>query len=220
MAIRLTVVKKARRLTLMGWLLVMFTCVVMFFVWMVTIHDFLAINRPLKTHIMVIEGYVHDSILDSITNITGLKQDSLLFVCAGLPVEKGFMCSGYSNYAFYHADILKSFGLDSLRVIPAPAEQTYNERTYTMALAVKEKLESMGYSSGEINIICTGTHARRSWLLYRKVFKTNWKVGVISYTDYLYRGPWWHSSEGARAVVYEMFAYLYCAIFFHPYNHV
>ena len=219
MAIRLTVVKKSRRLTLMGWLLVMFTCVVLFFVWMVTIHDFLAVNKPIKSNIVVIEGYIYDSILDSIA-ASGLKQDSLLFVCAGLPVEKGFICSGYSNFAIYNADILKYKGLDSLRVIPAPAENSYTERTFITALAVKEKLESMGYTSGKINVVCCGTHARRSWLVYRKTLKPNWKVGVISYPDSYYRGAWWHSSEGARAVVYEMFAYLYCAIFFHPQNHV
>ena len=199
----------------MGWLLVMFTCLALFYVWMITIHDFLAVNKPVKTNILVIEGYVFDSILDSIAS-TGLKQDSLLFICSGGAVDKGFICSGYTNIAFYNADVLKSHGLDSSRVIPAPAKQTYTDRTYTMALAAKEKLESMGYTSGKLNVVCSGTHARRSWLLYRKAFKTNWKVGVITYTDNLYRGAWWHSSEGARAVVYEIFAYLYCVIFFHP----
>ena len=215
MKIRITVVKKARRLTLIGWLLVMFACVSLFYIWMVTIHDFLMVNKPVKTHILSIEGYMLDSILDSIAG-TGLKQDSLVFICAGFPVDKGFMCPGYSNQAFYNADILKSKGVDSLRVIPAPANPTNTDRTYTSALAVKEKLESMGYASGKINVICCGTHARRSWLLYRKAFKPNWEVGVISYTDSLYGEAWWHSSEGARAVVYEMFAYLYCVLFFHP----
>jgi len=215
MAIRLTVVKEARRLTLTGWMLVMFTCMALFFVWMITIYDFLAVNKPIKSNILAIEGYLFDSLLDSIAR-TGLKQESLIFVCTGVPVEKGFVCSGYTNYAFYNADVLKSKGLDSSRIITAPLEIAHTDRTYSMALAVKEKLESMGYTSGEINVVCSGTHARRSWLLYRKAFKSNWKVGVITYTDNLYRGAWWYSSEGVRAVVYEMLAYFYCAIFFHP----
>jgi len=213
MAIRLTAVKKARRLTLTGWILIMFLFSVLFFIWMVTIHGFLAVNRPVKTHILVIEGYVPDSVLDS---IAGLKQDASLLICAGLPLEKGILCPGYSNFAYYNADVLMAKGADSLRVVSAPAEKTHTDRTYTTALAVKEKLKTMGYASGKINIVCVGTHARRSRLLYRKAFKSEWEVGVISVPDTLYRGSWWRSSEGARAVVYEMFAYLYCAIFFHP----
>jgi hypothetical protein len=211
--IRFTEVKKVRRLTLTGWLLVIFTGVVLFFVWMVTIHDFLAVTKPAKTHIWVIEGYLPDIILD---NVAQLKHDSLLFICAGLPLEKGLLCPGYSNYAVYNADMLISKGVDSLRVISAPAKLTSTERTYSTALAVKEKLNSLGFSSGEINVVCAGTHARRSQLLYRKAFKPEWKVGVISFSDHPHYKAWWHSSEGARAVVYEMFAYLYCAIFFHP----
>jgi hypothetical protein len=213
MAIRFTVIKTARRLTLTGWLLVASIFVALFFIWMVTIHNFLAVNNPEKTHIWVIEGYVPDSVLDS---IAGLKQDSLLFLCAGLPLDKGILCPGYSNYAVYNATVLVAKGVDSSQVISAPAELTYTDRTYTTALAVKEKLKSLGYMSGKLNVVCAGTHARRSQLLYRKAFKSEWEVGVMSFPDHLYYGAWWHSSEGARAVVYEMFAYLYCAIFFHP----
>ena len=215
MAIRLTVVKKARRLTAFGWLLTVSIFTVLFVVWMFVVHDFLAVNKPENTHIWVIEGYVSDSVLDSVAVMTGFA-DSLLFICAGLPVDKNFLCPEYNDYATYNADVLKAKGMDSTRVFAAPAEHVYSDRTYSTALNVKEKLKSLGYTSGKFNIVCTGTHARRSQHLYRKAFKSDWKVGVVSFPDHFYRGVWWRSSEGARAVVYEMFAYLYCVIFFHP----
>lgn len=217
MAIRITAVKQTRRLTLTGWLLVMIICGSLFYTWMVTAHNFLAVHKPIKTHILVIEGYLSDWVLDSLATTTGLHQDSLLFVCAGLPWDKGVLCPEYNNYAIYNAGFLKSMGVDSTRIISAPAILVHNDRTYITAMAVREKLESLGYTSGGLNVVCSGTHARRSQLLYRKAFKSEWKVGVICIFEKHYpAGAWWRTSEGVRAVVYEMFAYLYCLIFFHP----
>ena len=215
MGIRLTVVKKAKRLTLVGWLLLVSLLAGLFFIWMVSIHDFLAVNQPEKTHIWIIEGYVADSVLDSVKMMTGFN-DSLVFICAGLPVDKNFLCPGFSDYATYNAGVLIAKGMDSTQVFAAPTELIHSDRTYTTALTVKKKLKSLGYTSGKFNIVCTGTHARRSLLLYRKAFKSEWEAGVVSFPDQFDQGAWWRSSEGARAVLYEMFAYLYCAIFFHP----
>jgi len=211
----LTVEKKVRRLTPTGWLLVMCICIALFFIWRATILHFLAVNKPFDTNIWIVEGYVDDTVLDSVANVWKTNP-SLLIVCAGMPVKKGEFCTGYSNAADYNADYLRAQGVDSLQVINALAYPADKERTYTMALASKEKLKALGYTSGQVNIVCMGTHARRSWLLYRKAYKPEWDVGVISYPNDDYSEQWWRSSEGVRAVLFEMIGYVYCVIFFHP----
>ncbi len=214
MELQLTKISEHRRLTVVGWLMVCFGITILIWIWANTIHDFLAQNKPINTQILVIEGYVPDSVLDTIVR---QFKDTPLIVCAGLPLIKGNMCSNYDNYADYNAAVLKSKGIDSLHILSAPSKATDKERTYTTALAVKNKLKGKGYMGGNLNIICSGTHGRRSGLLYRKALKPEWNVGVISFTDNLYdHNAWWHTSEGAREVVYEMFAYLYCVLFFHP----
>ena len=215
MVIRLTAVKKKRRLTPVGWLLVMFLCMALFVVWMCTIHQFLAVNKPLNTNIWIVEGYVPDFVLDSVAGVWQTNP-SLMMVCVGLPAQKSEFCTGYSNFADYNTAYLRAKGVDSLQVISVPVQPVDKERTYTTALATKEKLTTLGHSSGKVNVVCLGTHARRSLLLYRKAYTSEWKVGVISYPDDEYPKQWWRTSEGARAVIYEMFAYLYCVIFFHP----
>jgi len=212
---KLTVEKKVRRLTLTGWLLVICACVALFLVWRATIHQFLAVNKPVDTNIWIVEGYIPDNILDSVAAVWRTNP-SLLIVCAGLPVTKGEFCIGFDNAADYNTAYLREIGVDSLQVISALAQPVAKDRTYTMALATKEKLKALGYSSGKINIICQGTHARRSWLLYRKAYQPEWKVGVITYPDDEYPKQWWRTSEGARAVVFEMIGYIYCVFFFHP----
>jgi hypothetical protein len=213
--IRLTGIKESRRLTLWGWLAVAGSVALLVYAWFVTIHDFLAQNEPLNAPILVVEGYLPDYALDSVA-IVWKNDPTLLIVCAGLPVKKGEFCIGYSSYADYSMAYLCAKGVDSLHVISAPALPADRDRTYTTGMAAKEKLKTLGYASGNVNVVCVGTHARRSLLLYRKAFKPEWNVGVISYRDDGYPPQWWRTSEGARAVVYEMFAYLYCAIFFHP----
>lgn len=173
MRIRLTNTREKKCLTLWGWLTTAVGVALPGYIWMITIHDFLARHTPLKAPVMVVEGYP-DAVLDSVATVWATTP-SLLIV-----------------------------------------RQTASERTYTVALAAREKLKSMGIASGKVDVVCLGTHARRSQLLYRKAFQPGWNVGVISYRDGNYSRQWWRSSEGARAVVYEMFAWLYCVLFFHP----
>ena len=215
MKIQLTKIKTSRHLSLSGWLLVAGSFALLVYIWVHTIHDFLAQNKPTHASILVIEGHVPDFVLDSVVNL--YKRDtSLIIVCAGLPFKKGYFCIEYSDQAEYNAALLRSKGVDTKKIALASAQPTDKDRTYTTALAAKKKLKSLGYTSGKIDVVCLGTHARRSLLLYRKAFKSEWNVGVITYSDDEYPEQWWRTSEGARAVMYEMFAYLYCAIFFHP----
>lgn len=216
MNVKLTKVKECRRLTGWGWLLVI-GCLGLFgYIWAVKIHGFLAVYKPLDAKIWVVEGYVLDAALPGVAEAARQNPD-LIIVCAGLPIEKGGLCTAYDSYADFNAAALLAEGLDSSRIIAAPAQDTDKERTYLTALAVKEKLQKMGYNEGNINVVCLGTHARRSWLLYRKAFKPDRNVGVITYPNNTYPADaWWKNSNGARDVLYEMFAYLYCLIFFHP----
>ena len=202
-------------MTLWGWLAVLMSITCLVYVWAITIHDFLAKNASVNAPILAIEGYVPDFVLDSVANLW--KNDpSLFIVCAGLPIKKGEFCSEYGTEADYNVAVLRIKGVDSLQVVSAPAQPINKDRTYTSALVAKDKLKELGYEPGKVDVVCLGTHARRSQFLYRKAFKAEWNVGVISYADNDYPEQWWQTSEGARAVVYEMFAYLYCAIFFHP----
>ena len=213
---RLTKKKERKCLTLWGWLVVAISFTALFLLWANTIHNFLAVNKPLETNITIIEGYVPDFVLIDLA-AEAKRNTALMLVCVGLPIDKSTFCDPYHNNADYNAAALRYFGADSLRVISAPTAFADKERTYVTALSAKEKLREMGYASGNINVVSLGTHARRSWYLYRKAFKHDWSVGIQSYRNNRYASEsWWRSSEGARDVVYEMFAYLYCVLFFYP----
>jgi uncharacterized SAM-binding protein YcdF (DUF218 family) len=185
------------------------------YVWAITVYGFLAQNVPTGAPVLIVEGYVPDAALDSVAAMW-MNNPSLLIVCAGLPVQKGTFCIGYESYADYNAAYLRAQGVDTMRVVSAPAQATRSERTYTTAVAARQKIETLGVASGKVDVVCMGTHARRSRFLYRKAFGEGWDVGAVSVRHSDDPLQWWHTSEGARAVVYEMFAYIYCVLFFHP----
>jgi hypothetical protein len=204
---------ETKKLTTWGWLLVLSVLMLIAFLWVITIHNFLALNKPVNAPVIIIEGYVPDTVLIQVA----ANHSDQLIVCAGLPYEKGMMCRQYDNYADYNAAVILSTGVDSSMVISAPSKQTYRERTYTTALTAKYRLEQAGILPGNVDVVCYGTHARRTRLLYRKAFGPKWNVGVISCPSNLYEaGAWWRNSEGVRAVMYELFACIYCSLFFHP----
>lgn len=59
-------------------------------------------------------------------------------------------------------------------------------------------------------MITVGTHARRTWLVYQKVFKPQTDIGVICHPDEEYQADrWWQSSAGIKAVLTEGLGWAY-----------
>ena len=213
MTLRLVRKKERVSLTWCGWLVLLVGLSLIIGMISYNIHDFLAINKPLHAPIIVVEGYIPDAVLKDLAEV----HKNEIIVCAGLPFEKNNRCSQYDNFADYNAAVLLAAGVDSLYLISAPSHPTLTDRTYTTALAVQQRLNDAGYHSGNLDLVCYGTHARRSGSLYRKAFDPEWEIGAITYSSSLYdHRKWWRNSEGVRAVLYEVFAYLYCLLFFYP----
>jgi hypothetical protein len=86
------------------------------------------------------------------------------------------------------------------------------QRTHTMAVAVRRALEGAGIEPAGINVFSDGVHARRSRLIYAKVFGPDVKVGVIAWTPWQLtadRPAWWTSSERTVDLFKETLAYPY-----------
>ena len=59
-------------------------------------------------------------------------------------------------------------------------------------------------------MITAGPHARRTWLVYHKVFGAPVPVGVIPYVSQDYDpARWWTSSEGVKDVFAEGLGWVY-----------
>jgi hypothetical protein len=90
------------------------------------------------------------------------------------------------------------------------------DRTYYKALAVQKRLKKAGFAQASIDVVSFGVHARRTWVLFEKVFSSV-DVGVIAIRPDNYdTSRWWLFSEGVRSVIAESIAYLYARFIFSP----
>ncbi len=216
MAIKLTKISQRRHLTGWSWLFILILIVMLLILFSRHIHPFLALNKPVKADIWVVEGHVGDIVIDSVVYNYQQGNCTILFT-TGIPIEQQLFCDHYSNYADLSAASLISRGVDYLHVYSAPCNPIQVDRSYASALALKAKLEEYGFTTGNINIVSQDTHARRTYTLFKKVLGKEWNVGSISYFDFSYNPEkWWKSSYGMRAVIYECLAYIYTVFFFHP----
>jgi hypothetical protein len=77
-----------------------------------------------------------------------------------------------------------------------------------MAVAAWRALQTKEIQPTSINVFTRSSHARRSRLVFAKVFGSGTKVGVISWTPPGYENePWWRSSERAIDFLKETVGY-------------
>jgi hypothetical protein len=82
---------------------------------------------------------------------------------------------------------------------------------------VREWAKRSGLAIDALDVFSSGTHARRSRLLYRLAFGPNVEVGVYAAwpTDYDAKA-WWRTSSGARNVLEQAIGLLWAKCCFWP----
>ena len=98
---------------------------------------------------------------------------------------KARIINNYSSNAELTRNRLISMGIDSSLIIAIPGEKVKINRTLISALAVRDWLASNEPGIKGINIVSSGTHARRTWMTYTRVLKKSHGIGIISLTDYV-----------------------------------
>lgn len=200
-------------LTLEGWVIALALFVVLFVFTVTHIQSFLAVTAPIKADILVVEGWIDDN---------GLKQALAEFergsyrqlITTGIPLQRGFYLSEYKNFAALAAATLEAMGADKDKIIPIPTPDVLKDRTHASVLELDKWLVNSQQNSHQkiesINLFSDNVHARRSWMIYKKLLEPKIKVGVIAAENFGYNPKrWWGSSEGVRTVLPEAIGYIY-----------
>jgi uncharacterized SAM-binding protein YcdF (DUF218 family) len=200
--------------TWLGWVIVALIIATFFMVALHGVQSFLAVNHPVKSEVMVVEGWMPDSALEQALREFNQRHCQLMLVTGG-PFEQGHMLARYNNLAELAAAILEQLGLDRRRIRVIPAPNVIRDRTYASAVALKDWLNHSPLPINAINLVSFGTHARRSRLLFEKALGPRITVGVIAIPDPRYDPRvWWRSSLGVRSTLDELIAYLYARFLF------
>jgi hypothetical protein len=213
---RLTIIRERRVLTSLGWvtLLTAFGSALVLIV--LIIHPFLAPIKPVEGDILVVEGWLPDYALGQAKELFQQGDYQLLFTTGGKRLT-GPEIPKYETWPELAASTLRKMGIPQEKIIAVPLLlHPRKDRTYYAALALQKQLSEEGFEKASIDVVSLDVHARRSWLVFEKVFPSV-NVGIIAIMSKSYEpSQWWSSSAGVRSVIPELIAYLYARLIFNP----
>jgi uncharacterized SAM-binding protein YcdF (DUF218 family) len=177
------------------------------------VYPFFAVVQPIAADVLVVEGWELDGNLERAAAEFRSRPYRYLLT-TGARLDQGSYLSEYQTFAELAAATLIKIGIEPDRIIAVPSPQVRRNRTYASAVALQEWLDQNPGKVHQINLISSGAHARRSWMLFKKALGQRIKIGIIATPDYSYSNErWWTSSEGAKTVIFEAIAYVYATVF-------
>ena len=171
------------------------------------LYPFLARQAPVKSDILVIEGWMPDELLAQAAGWASSNGVERIYTTGG-PLETGSYLVEWKTYAdMTKARLVKLGYAKEFDLIAAPAENVRRGRTREAARALKATLH---LDRGAINLVSVGPHTRRSWRAFQDVLGDGVEVGSLALTPVEYNArDWWTCSEGVRNVLSETIAYAY-----------
>jgi uncharacterized SAM-binding protein YcdF (DUF218 family) len=200
--------------TLWGWLVLLALCGATGLVVLRGVYPFLALTRPVSARLLVVEGWMPADQLDQTLEIWRAGGYEHVITTGG-PIAEFVPEPG--SYAERARDYLVSHGMPAEAVVAVPAPASAQERSFLNAVMLREWLARSQLHAGALNVVSSGVHCRRSWLLHRMAFGPEVQVGIIATLPRGYDGDaWWRTSLGAKEVLGEALSWLWTELFFHP----
>lgn len=176
------------------------------------LYPFLAQHHPVKNaEIIIIEGWLADAELKEAAKFIRTGQ---IVITTGGPVLFGQKILQYDNYAELGTARLIAFGIPAETIITIPAPDTQRDRTYVSAQVTRRRLEELGLFGKSANLYTIGAHARRSYLLFHRVFGKDYPIGVVAVEPPGYHlEHWYRYSAGVKHVLTELISWIYAQCF-------
>ena len=166
--------------------------------------SFFSLTRRLPAEVLVVEGWIgNDGVRVAAAEFE--RGGYRYIVATGGQTEDR---QSSSNFAEMAGRELIRRGVPEDRIIIAPTGEIEHERTFKSAVAAWRALQKRGIHPKAINVLTLGPHARRSRLVYAKVYAPTTQVGVIAWAPSEYEtAPWWRSSSRTKCFLKEIVGY-------------
>ncbi|HWI09959.1 MAG TPA: hypothetical protein VNU48_01375 [Burkholderiaceae bacterium] len=208
--------------TMAGWLLIVAAALLLVGALAVRAYDLLAPQKPAHGHggegarTLVVEGWLTRAELQQAAALLREGHYQRVLTTGG-PIPAEIDAGGWQTFAQRAAELLRAEGVAGVPVIAVPAPASMQERSYLSAVMVRDWARRSGAPLVAIDLYSAGTHARRSWLLYRMALGDAVEVGVLAArpTDHDAR-RWWTNSEGVKTTIGETLSLTWTRCCFWP----
>jgi hypothetical protein len=197
--------RKVWRRILSGSLCIVLVVAIPGVIWLCTFGEsFFSLTQRVPAEVLVVEGWIGPE---------GLRAAAAEFKAGGyrnIVATGGQMAEGQdrSTYAEMAGQELLRLGIPRDKIIAAPIGQIERERTYKSAVAAWQALQEKGIHPEALNVFTLGPHARRSRLVYAKIYRPGTQVGVIAFVPASYEvEPWWRSGARTKCMLKEVVGY-------------
>ena len=160
---------------------------------------------------MIIEGWISDGFYrQAAAAFEAGRYDNILVLQASDENEERYVAN--TAACNDRSEILASYGVSKPLIGTLLYPATERDRTYHAAIAARDWI--LRHSTKKsFDVVTIGPHARRSRMMFKKVFGKDFLVGIIALNDPKYDpSHWWRTSEGVRDVIGEVIAYIYAEV--------
>ena len=196
--------------TRLGWVSIFLLAPLLIGLVIVNAESFLAVNESTASGTLIVECWIGKPGLEAASKEFLAKNYCHLVLVGGI-VESKWGTDTW-NYTEFAKELVRKAQpeIPEEKILTVTNDFMIRNRTHSSAIAVFSSLQRKGLAIDNINVVTEGAHARRSWLVYSRVFNEIDEVGVISWQPLpRYQGKWYNSSERAKLVLTEYIGYLY-----------
>jgi len=179
-------------------------------VFFINAHRFLAVtSRAADADVLVVEDWMADVFLQA-TAVEFKKGNYRLLLISGLREFDSHDNVTQNVRKSSAVNRLISLGIPKDQIIECFAPATEGHRSAAMAGAVRDALRQHSIKTKGVNVVAPATHARKTWLVYRRALASEAAVGIVAIAPGIYDPDrWWQNSKSAKWVLTNYAGLLY-----------
>lgn len=166
---------------------------------------FFSLTRRLPADVLIVEGWIGSEGIRAAAKEFRQGAYRYVAVTGGMTPDQ---TDSDSNHVQIAKQQLIELEVPETRIIVSSTSETEPEHTFTLAVRARRSFQDAGVRPTSINVFTLGPHAKRSRLVYEKVFAPEVPVGVIAFVPTAYRTePWWLSKTRTGCLLKETIGY-------------
>ena len=167
---------------------------------------FFSLTRRVPADVLIVKGWIGSD---------GIRAAAWEFKKGGyryIVLTGGFTTGANEGDGLTYPEMVRhelvGAGIPENQVIAVTTGEIEHERTFNSAVAAWRALQTRGVHATAINVLTLGPHARRTGLVYKKVYAPAIAVGIIAFVPSWYHSePWWLSGQRTKCLLKETVGY-------------